>query len=886
MSGIRRPPRRAIAWPIAVSAFIAAMLLAPGGATAEEPAITLVSITPSDGNTLFVARTAANNPLDPPTFQLKADVTFYNDTGAEAVLTRVTFRYSGSAIKMPSTPMIRADSPDDPDDDWDHDDYWTLAPDANQVVPLYHGLYEDLPTPLPATVEIDFEFNGGAYSLAETFDLAFFETAVPLGAFFFPAKANDLDEGEFWFWETRHVTDIYNPSSGNGRYAIDFGVVAWDGSGWSQLVDDHGPTAWDENTDFRIWDMPLYAMGDGVVVACYRGEPDESPKDFELVETHFGAGNSLTIQYGGELVLIGHMQSSSPPQALCPTPAAPGPGLWPSDQALTGLNIPVHAGQYLGRVGNTGYSTAPHLHLESMANPSTGPNTIGGTPLQFVNVRAVADDDAVTDRAVSHLDESATVRPLHRMSLHEHALVRPNPCGFDFPMAGLPEVGRHGIEAECFQDVFNMSVARGYSPKSIDGFEVGGQTYFNATFRPSDTAWQARFGLTGAEYKDLFDELTTGGYRLHQVDSYLEGGNVRYAAIFEIRPGHPLAAFHGLDDAEYAARVAELRDAGYVPLDVSMVEVGGSRSWTGLFEQVDIHDWAIQTVPVADYQDTFDANEGAGRLPIHVNGSSAGATPFITGIWVDPIGGSWAAVHDRSGDQYQGEWKANTSDGLFTRSTTGYDDGAGSPRFAAVWREAPGTVLTSGTDDPTNQVTATFGFASDNPFATFECRLDHGAFEPCASPALVDGLADGTHRFEVRALDRDRVRDPSPASLTWLVDTTPPDINVLAPLLGAKTVNGDLKDDPVEMTTVVGWAEVAAGVIDGLSGVDGVMFTVDAVPVPGAAVTTDGTDWRFAFCPDQKNVHIYAIGVAATDHAGNTATVTIEIAGVRTLKPR
>jgi hypothetical protein len=123
-------------------------------------------------------------------------------------------------------------------------------------------------------------------------------------------------------------------------------------------------------------------------------------------------------------------------------------------------------------------------------------------------------------------------------------------------------------------------------------------------------------------------------------------------------------------------------------------------------------------------------------------------------------------------------------------------------------------------------------------------------------------------------------------SFAWLVDTTPPEITILQPVLGAKTVNGALKEDPVDMTTVVGWADVAAGVTDNLSGVDTVVFRVDGGQVPGAAVSTVGGTWRFEFDPDQPNTHIYTIEVIATDEAGNTAASSIEVFGIRTMKPR
>jgi len=884
MASPRRAIRRAGAYRIVVLLGIVAMLAVVGRASATPTGISFVSITPSSGTTLYVARTAANNPLDPPTFQLKADVFFNNFSGADAEVTDVTFRYPGSSIPETSnTPKRFIDTDVDEDDDPDTIVNWVLAPGTNQRVAIHHGLDTDLPTPLPDTVEIDFEFNDDGNPLTLTFDLAFYENTVPLHAHFFPAKAEDLDAGEYWYWGTRHSVDsggglggLINPSTGSQRYALDMGVVAWDGSGWSESFDG----TYDENTDFRVWDKPLYSMGDGVIVSCYRGEPDEAPADFDEIDFHFGFGNSLFIKYGDDLISYGHMKQGSIPESLCPTPSSPGPGLWPNDDPQTGLNIPVVAGQLLGHVGNTGRSTAPHIHFQVEGVPPSGPNTISGAPMQFINVRALADDTNV-----NNLGESPTLRPLQGMTLHRRTLVLPNPCGFDLPPAGALEVSRHGIPADCYQDVFNMIVAPGYSPKFVDGYDVGGETFFNATFHPTDVAWVARHGLTSDEYQDLFDDLTADGYRLHQVDSYLDGGSVRYAAIFENRPGHPFAAFHGLDDAEYATQLDDLAAAGFVPVNVSSVVVGGNFYWTGLFEQVDVTGWTLETVPVADYQDTFDDNVDAGRLPIYVHGISTGAGPYLTAIWVDPIGGGWAAVHGKTGAEYQADWEANTDAGRFTRYTTGYDDGAGSARFAAVWRGRPETSITDTPADPTNQTSASFAFDSDNPFATFQCRLDGGAFANCSSPRNLAGLSEGFHTFGVRALDRDRVRDASPASFTWLVDVTPPNITITEPIVNTKTVNGVLKNDPVATTTVIGWANFKANVTDNLSGVDTVVFKVDGFAVPGASVTHVGATWSFTFEPNISGEHVYTIEVIATDHAGNSATKSMAILGVKTNKP-
>lgn len=69
---------------------------------------------------------------------------------------------------------------------------------------------------------------------------------------------------------------------------------------------------------------------------------------------------------------------------------------------------------------------------------------------------------------------------------------------------------------------------------------------------------------------------------------------------------------------------------------------------------------------------------------------------------------------------------------------------------------------------------ATFRFSSDDPTATFECRVDREVAQPCRSP-YARSLPDGPHSFSVRALDAAGNGDDTPAEQLWTIDTVSPD---------------------------------------------------------------------------------------------------------------
>ncbi|MGE3075851.1 MAG: hypothetical protein AB7N24_19205 [Dehalococcoidia bacterium] len=68
---------------------------------------------------------------------------------------------------------------------------------------------------------------------------------------------------------------------------------------------------------------------------------------------------------------------------------------------------------------------------------------------------------------------------------------------------------------------------------------------------------------------------------------------------------------------------------------------------------------------------------------------------------------------------------------------------------------------------------ATFAFEADPAGAQFECHLDGGPFESCATFTTYTGLAAGPHQFDVRVVSSEGT-NPSTAWKWGVSDGAPP----------------------------------------------------------------------------------------------------------------
>jgi len=111
------------------------------------------------------------------------------------------------------------------------------------------------------------------------------------------------------------------------------------------------------------------------------------------------------------------------------------------------------------------------------------------------------------------------------------------------------------------------------------------------------------------------------------------------------------------------------------------------------------------------------------------------------------------------------------------------------------------TRIVSGPSGTIATDSATFVFTSPED-GGFECRLDASAWTACASPTTYLSLAEGPHRFEVRALNRPGNADPTPAVAIFTVETEPAPEPPAPAVLAAPAILDTGPPDPVAGETL------------------------------------------------------------------------------------
>lgn len=142
--------------------------------------------------------------------------------------------------------------------------------------------------------------------------------------------------------------------------------AAWSAERWAyDLVMEPYDIASAELSDYGIWNKSVYSPVSGTVVAAYDDEEDIQPN---LEEFKSSAGNYIyiEIEVTGTYLILCHFKQDS-------------------IEVEAGDHVAV--GDYLGRVGNSGATSEPHLHIHHQKQDPTKVHTLfsEGLPLYFEN---------------------------------------------------------------------------------------------------------------------------------------------------------------------------------------------------------------------------------------------------------------------------------------------------------------------------------------------------------------------------------------------------------------------------------------------------------------------------------------------------------------------
>ena len=242
-----------------------------------------------------------------------------------------------------------------------------------------------------------------------------------------------------------------------------------------------------------------------------------------------------------------------------------------------------------------------------------------------------------------------------------------------------------------------------------------------------------------------------------------------------------------------------------------------------------------------------------------VDGGTVTFTPPASGASAG-ITGSPASIGALGSGSASAYVTANSIPGSY--SVTASARGAASVDFS-LENIAPDTTITGGQPaDPTNSTTASFSFSGSSGVGslTFECQLDSGGYTACTSPKEYSSLADSSHTFEVRAVDSNNIKDPTPASYTWVVDTTRPTVTISS--MTSNTTN----TSPIPVTVL--FSESVTG------------FTIDSIVVANATkgdFSGSGASYSLTLTPSgQVTVTGNIAADVAADAAGNTNTAATQ----------
>jgi hypothetical protein len=524
--------------------------------------------------------------------------------------------------------------------------------------------------PYPDKLILSFHFKGYSDPVKITKNLKPYNIALPL-----PFKSADLGKDEYFTGYSMH-------GGGDQVFAYDFSCQGFDKNGWYDVLPNKD---YSKNENFRIWGKPVYAMADGVVMHFQKDilnntVLDGSEENLEKQKNDYwgsyafgGSGNHFYIKHGDFVALYAHLQKGSLTTKFAKTGAI------------------VRKGDLLGKAGNSGNSSGPHLHVHlkkyvKMDKPEDG----FFRPLIFSNGYVIGTADHPKPRSNpnwSKLNKQGIPGLEGKACFIWPSNTHPY-CEYPTNWA---EVCRIGVPESKFQEEFNKVWPCGYYPVWIDGYDSGGKTFFNMIFRKSEnTQWVARHNMDKNGYQKEFNIWDEAGFRLININSYLLNGKVRYAAIWTNQHSVDWFAYHATPLSEHEKNFEKYANEGWVPVNVSCTLSGGKILVSAIWEKKNVGGFYLKPVmTLKQYKEAFKQFTDKEKFKlVYLDAYSIAGIPMLSGIWHRNAPGysSWSAKHHLKSAEFDAEYGSLLNTGYLTKCVAGYRSGS-SHRFEGIWNK-------------------------------------------------------------------------------------------------------------------------------------------------------------------------------------------------------
>ena len=237
---------------------------------------------------------------------------------------------------------------------------------------------------------------------------------------------------------------------------------------------------------------------------------------------------------------------------------------------------------------------------------------------------------------------------------------------------------------------------------TTDGFSVGMNTDLSPMDKTYIARWyppyQARINMTSAQYQQTFDEMVKAGFRLGCISGYNVHGEDRYAAIFLKTPAPNMTGWqarHGMTAADFDQASSSMLQQGYRLTDLSGYQVGSDAHYAALWIKAPGPDFVVKYGMSSDqYQQAFNDQLAKGFRLTHVCGYSVNNQAMYAAIWEKNNGTAFMARHGMTADQYQQAFNQLGQQRYRLTDVSGYQVG-NDTLYAAVWIKASGPAYTT-----------------------------------------------------------------------------------------------------------------------------------------------------------------------------------------------